>query len=87
MAKGIARLLAPGGSWPVSNALASDVAVCVVSSRFCQVTVSPTVIVRGVNAKLWIVTVRLAPSATVAGVTPSAKTSTTSEAADRSAIR
>ena len=71
----------------MSNAPVSDVAVWVVSSRFCQVTVSPTVIVSGLKAKLWIVTVRLAPATITAGVTPSARTSPRSEAAVRSAIR
>ena len=71
----------------MSNALVSDVAVWVVSSRFCQVTVSPAVIVSGVKAKLWIVTVRLAAAASMAGDAPSASSTPTSKAAVRSAIR
>jgi hypothetical protein len=85
----IVLLLAPGAIGPVSNRPeVSDVAVCVVpSTRFCHVTVSPTLIVAGAKLKFWIATVRLAASAAAASETLSASTAIATRPAVLRAIR
>jgi len=67
-------LLAPAGIEPVSNAPVSDVAVCATGSAFRQLMVSPGAIVTagGAKAKLWMVTVWLAPSAAFGSTASSA---------------
>lgn len=86
---GFAALLWPGGIVPVSNSPGvSDVAVWATpSTRFCQVTVSPGLIVAGANVKFWIATVRPAASAVTASESASATNRMTTRAAVLRPIR